>query len=249
MATTPDDANFPSVQNPEEINERFRDAFNARNLDRLVELYEPNAVLVPAQDASAVRGIEGIAESLRLLLALGGTINFTRRHCLVHDELALLSIDWHLRVESRDTGVLDVRATSLELARRQASGSWKYVIDHPFGATQRVPPAPASSAPRSQWVIRFEPVRGLLVLSEPTADEKTVMQAHRDYVKALAAHGRLILTGLSPTAQDVHGISIVEVDSDSDAARIMADDPFVASGMMKAELRPFRTVMSRSVGE
>lgn len=71
------------------------------------------------------------------------------------------------------------------------------------------------------------------------------MKAHREYVGRLAVEGRLVLTGVSPGPVDVYGILIVEVRSAADASRLMAEDPFVASGMMKADLRPFRTVLGR----
>lgn len=34
-----------------------------------------------------------------------------------------------------DGNAVDLRGVTSELLRRQADGSWKYVIDHPFGAS------------------------------------------------------------------------------------------------------------------
>ncbi len=95
-------------------------------------------------------------------------------------------------------------------------------------------------------MIRLEPVRGVGVLKDPTPEERTIMQAHRRYVELLATDHRLVLTGLSPGEEDVHGMVIVAADSEEDARRIMNDDPFIASGMMMGDLRPFRTVLMPS---
>jgi uncharacterized protein (TIGR02246 family) len=117
-----------------DLNRQWGEAFNAGDLSRLMEFYEPDAVLVPGPDAQPVRGLKAIEASLRQFLALGGQIHFTPRHWLVHDDLALGSITFTLDGgHDADGNPVDLHGTTSELVRRQPDGTWKYLIDHPFG--------------------------------------------------------------------------------------------------------------------
>ncbi len=119
---------------PSAVNEHWCDAFNAGDLPRLMSMYEPDAVLVPGPGADPLHGDTAIRTGLAGLLALGGHLTFTPRHWLVHHDLALGSIGFTLQ-GGRDPngGAVDLNGVTAEVVRRQADGSWKYVIDHPFG--------------------------------------------------------------------------------------------------------------------
>src|SRR6266508_4193149 len=56
---------------PEQIHRMFETAFNDNDLDGLMALYEPDAVLVP-QPGSVARGTEEVREALQRYLALRG---------------------------------------------------------------------------------------------------------------------------------------------------------------------------------
>ena len=49
--------------------------------------------------------------------------------------LALLYNDWRLTVGAEDDLSLERSGRALELVRRQADGSWRFVIDDPYGRT------------------------------------------------------------------------------------------------------------------
>jgi ketosteroid isomerase-like protein len=57
----------------------------------------------------------------------------TTVYCVEQGDLALLRNDYSL-----DLGGMPITGCTAEVARRQADGSWLYVIDNPFGAN---PPA------------------------------------------------------------------------------------------------------------
>lgn len=119
---------------PFDLNERWRDAFNAGDLDLLMTMYEPDAVLVPGPDAGPVRGHDAIRASLSWFLGLGGTLRFTPRHWLEHEDLVLSSIAFTMDGGVGEDGTpVALAGVTDELARRQPDGTWKYVIDHPFG--------------------------------------------------------------------------------------------------------------------
>ena len=125
-----------STHEAADLNRQWGEAFNAGDLPRLMEFYEPDAVLVPGPGAEPVRGLEAIEASLRWFLGLGGTIRFTPRHWLVQGDLALGSIAFVLDGgRDGDGNPVELHGITSELVRRQADGTWKYVIDHPFGGS------------------------------------------------------------------------------------------------------------------
>jgi uncharacterized protein len=109
---------------------------------------------------------------------------------------------------------------------------------------QAITTPPATS--RAQFMIRLFPRRGIGLLKSPTPEERAIMAAHRIYMRALADRGRLVLTGLSEDLSTVAGVVIVEVGSEREARDVMENDPFVLGGVMRAEIRPFRTVLARA---
>jgi ketosteroid isomerase-like protein len=99
----------------------------------LTGLYEPDGVLLP-QPGQPVRGRAAMGEALRGFPALKGTMDLKTRYVHESGDLALLSGEWTLTRKGPDGAPLDRRHRSAEVVRRQADGTWKYVLDHPFGA-------------------------------------------------------------------------------------------------------------------
>jgi uncharacterized protein (TIGR02246 family) len=119
---------------PEQIHRLFERAFNADDLEGLLELYEPDAVLVP-QPGVVVEGIDGIRDALRWLLDRNGRIAVESELVLRVGDLAYLSNRWSLTGGTMPDGsAADLGATTAEVARRQADGSWRYVIDNAWGS-------------------------------------------------------------------------------------------------------------------
>jgi uncharacterized protein YciI len=98
---------------------------------------------------------------------------------------------------------------------------------------------------RPQFLIRLFPHRGVALLTNPSPEERTIMAAHRNYVEVLANRGHLILAGLSDDT-NIEGLVIIEADSEDEARGLMVNDPFVLGDLVRAELRPFRTVLARA---
>ncbi|RKS75576.1 uncharacterized protein (TIGR02246 family) [Motilibacter peucedani] len=118
---------------PADLNDQWCRAFNEGDLARLVQMYEPDAVLVPAPGAEPLRGHTAIEAALDAFLALGGSLRFSPRHWLVHGDIALGSITFELDgAHDSDGAPLALHGTTAEVVRRQPDGSWKYVVDHPF---------------------------------------------------------------------------------------------------------------------
>jgi uncharacterized protein YciI len=77
-----------------------------------------------------------------------------------------------------------------------------------------------------------------------TDDEKAVWGTHFERLKRLLAEGTLILAG--PTLGPVNtGIAVFEADDEATARRLMEEDPAIASGIGRGELRPFMVSLLR----
>ena len=128
----PDRSYGGGAPEPEQINALWGEAFNAGDIEAMLALYEPEAVLVPGPGQDPVSGLEAIEASLRWLVSLRGTITHQPRFWLRQGDLAMGRIDFHLTGTDPAGAPVELRGATAEVARRQPDGTWKYVFDHPF---------------------------------------------------------------------------------------------------------------------
>jgi uncharacterized protein (TIGR02246 family) len=112
---------------PGELHRLVQDAFNAGDVDALVNLYEVDAVMATPEGAF-VKGHDDIRQQWAGFVSLGGTITMETRHVAEMGDIALLRNDWHFVAEG-----MDFSSRTAEVARRQDDGRWRYIIDHPYG--------------------------------------------------------------------------------------------------------------------
>ena len=118
---------------PEQMHPLFEQAFNAGDIEALMALYEPDAALVP-QPGAIAEGPAAIRESLRWFLDRGGAIALDTKLVLRVGDLAYLANRWSLTGGTMPDGTpAELGATTAEVARRQADGTWLYVIDNAWG--------------------------------------------------------------------------------------------------------------------
>ena len=125
-----------ALDRPHALNQQWCDAFNAGDLNALMATYEPDAVIVPGPGADPLHGLAAIEGAMTWFLGLGGTLSFTPRYWLVTGDLALSSIAFTMDGGTDPGGnPVDLHGVTSEVMRRQPDGTWKYVIDHPFGGS------------------------------------------------------------------------------------------------------------------
>jgi len=114
-----------SARTPSKIHALFLDAFNRGDVEALVALYEPKAVLV-TRDGTAV-GHPPIREAYQRMLAGGARMELETRAVVESaDGLAILHAGWtYHRGDTTATGI------STEVVRRQPDGTWLFVLDEP----------------------------------------------------------------------------------------------------------------------
>jgi len=120
-----------TINTPEELAGAFASAFNNQDLQALTRLFAADAAFAPQPD-TVVSG-DSIAPALTEFLALNGPIDLAVRRTIIAGDTALSIADW--RVEGVDpTGnPIHVAGTTADVARRAADGTWRYLIDNPFG--------------------------------------------------------------------------------------------------------------------
>ena len=120
------------ARKPEDLDHQFAEALNAGKLDTLVALYEPQATLMPSP-GKLVSGTAGIREALSQFLAAKPKMSLTPKLVAQSGDLAVLTAKWKLAMTGQDGKPANITGQSAEVVRRQADGSWLFVIDLPFG--------------------------------------------------------------------------------------------------------------------
>ena len=120
----------------EDLHGAVEKAVNSGDVDALVALYEPDACLLGPAGEQAV-GLDAIRATWDEMLAFGGSVAMTTLSVAEAGDLAYLSNRWELSID----GAVVASAITGEVARQQADGSWKYVIDNPYAAEVSLPDA------------------------------------------------------------------------------------------------------------
>jgi uncharacterized protein (TIGR02246 family) len=121
-----------SARTPEEAHRLWAEAFSAGDLEGLVALYEPDAIVMP-QPGQIVSGHAAIREALGGFLALKPKFDLRFQKALEAGDLALLFSRWTLSGTGPDGAELSLSGQTSDVVRRQPDGSWLFVIDNPFG--------------------------------------------------------------------------------------------------------------------
>ena len=99
----------------------------------------------------------------------------------------------------------------------------------------------------NQYIYHFQPVRAGFDPESMTRQEAAAAERHYAYLKAATERRRVLLAGRSLDAEGP-ALVIIEAESPEAARGFMENDPFVAEGVMRASLHPFRAALVRSGG-
>ena len=121
-----------AARSPEEIDGIFERELNAANLDGLLALYEPGAAFT-AEPGKVVTGTAAIREAIQGFLSLKPRITLTPRVLANAGDIAMVSSKWSLKGSAPDGSPVDLSGESVEILRRQPDGTWKFIIDSPWG--------------------------------------------------------------------------------------------------------------------
>ena len=117
---------------PEQVLKSIVDGINAGNLDALMPLYEADAAFA-GQPGNLNHGLPGVRESLAGFIAMKGTLELKVTRVLQASDLALVVGVWSFTGTGPDGGAVKLTGHNADVLRRQADGSWRFVIDNPWG--------------------------------------------------------------------------------------------------------------------
>jgi ketosteroid isomerase-like protein len=117
---------------PEEVLNSVIDGINAGDLDSLMTLYEPLACFA-SQPGQLAKSPDGIRESLRGFIDMNGKLDLKVKRVLKASDLALVTSEWSFRGTGTDGKHVDITSKSADVLRQQPDGTWRFVIDNPWG--------------------------------------------------------------------------------------------------------------------
>ena len=117
---------------PEEVLHSVVEGINAGDLDSLMTLYELLACFAP-QPGQLAKSPDGIRESLRSFVDMNGKLDLKVKRVLRASDLALVTAEWSFSGTGSDGKHVDITANSADVLRQQLDGTWRFVIDNPWG--------------------------------------------------------------------------------------------------------------------
>jgi uncharacterized protein (TIGR02246 family) len=119
---------------PEQLLQAVADGINAGDMDALLRLYETEAAFA-VQPGSLAHGLAGVQSSLEGFLAMKGTLTITLHRVFRASNLALVIGEWTFTVAATAAGAAEtLTGQNTDVLRQQADGTWRFVIDNPWGA-------------------------------------------------------------------------------------------------------------------
>ena len=121
-----------STPTPEQVLETIVEGINAGNLDTLMPLYESEAAFA-TQPGALAHGSPGVRQALAGFISMKGKLDLEVTRVLEVDDLALVTGTWTFDGTGPDGEPVRLAASNADVLRRQADGSWRFVIDNPWG--------------------------------------------------------------------------------------------------------------------
>jgi ketosteroid isomerase-like protein len=120
------------IMTPKEVLNSVVEGINTGDLNSLMMLYETNACFA-SQPGQLAKNPEDIRQSLRSFIDLKGKLDLKVKRILQASDLALVISEWSFSGTGSDGNPVNMTAKSVDVLRQQPDGSWRFVIDNPWG--------------------------------------------------------------------------------------------------------------------
>ncbi len=121
------------ARTPADVDLQLIAAINAGDVDSAVGCYEPGAALV-SERGTTVTGTEAIREVLSRFVSIRPKMSIKVPLVIESGDTALVHSKWTTVGTDADGNRVDFAGQGTEVVRRQADGTWLFIIDNPFGA-------------------------------------------------------------------------------------------------------------------
>ena len=120
------------ARTPAECDILIGQAISSGDIDAALALYEPNATFAPEHDKSVV-GLPAIKGIMEGFMAIKPKLTVEVPLVLECGDIALLHSAWSISGTAPDGSAVNETGKGIEVVRRQADGTWKFIIDNPNG--------------------------------------------------------------------------------------------------------------------
>jgi len=117
---------------PMQVLDAIVEGINTGDLEGLMALYEPEAGFAN-QPGNLGHGLPAIRESLGVFTSAKGRLDLRVTRVLEAAGLALVVGVWTFTGTGPDGQPLNLSGHNADVLRRQADGTWRFVIDNPWG--------------------------------------------------------------------------------------------------------------------
>jgi ketosteroid isomerase-like protein len=117
---------------PEEVLSSVAEGINTGELDSLMTLYEADACFA-SQPGQLAKSPESVRQSLRSFIDLKGKLDLKVKKVIQASDLALVTTEWSFSGTGPDGNPVNMAAKSADVLRQQTDGTWRFVIDNPWG--------------------------------------------------------------------------------------------------------------------
>ena len=132
MSTATPELVTPSTATPEQVLDSIVRGINSGDLESLMQLYENEAAFA-TQPGSLAHGMPGVREALAGFVSMNGTLDLEVTRVLEVGDLALVIGVWSFDGTGPDGEPVRLEARNADVLRRQPDGTWRFVIDNPWG--------------------------------------------------------------------------------------------------------------------
>ena len=117
---------------PGEVLSSVAEGINTGDLDSLMTLYEADACFA-TQPGQLAKSPESVRQSLRSFIDLKGKLDLKVKRVIQASDLALVTTEWSFSGTGPDGNSVNMAAKSADILRYQTDGTWRFVIDNPWG--------------------------------------------------------------------------------------------------------------------
>src|SRR6476659_9620655 len=125
-------ANGASTATPEQVLASIVAGINSGDLESLMPLYENRAAFAN-EPGNLAHGPSGVREALTGFISMNGTLDIEVTRVLEVGDLALVIGVWSFDGTGPEGEAVRLEASNADVRRRQDDGTWRFVIDNPWG--------------------------------------------------------------------------------------------------------------------
>ena len=123
------------MMTPKEFLKSYVEKFNAKNVSSLMDMYETDACF-QVQPGQVVKGLrKNIRRSLQGFIDMNGNLQSNVKGVIQASNLALVNTEWLFSGTGPDGKPLNIDGKATDVLRQQSDGTWRIVIDNPWGSS------------------------------------------------------------------------------------------------------------------